>query len=296
MFWALLFTGACMVIELVGGIVASSLTLLADAAHMLTDCASLAMSYAAVRAALRPASARMNYGHHRWQVLAAFVNGNALMVLAAWIVFEAGQRLFSHNEVRGGIVASIAVLGLISNFAAFMVLSRGESNLNVRGALSHVIGDMLGSGAALLAGLVIYATGWMPIDALLSAVVALLMIRSGWAITRQSAHILLQGAPDGLDQEKVSAALRAAVPQLEGIHHLHSWLLTDERPTVTLHAVLKDSSDQDHAVRAIIRELRTSFNVIHATIQVEHAGCAQADSDEAGTSGAIVAIHHAHSG
>jgi cobalt-zinc-cadmium efflux system protein len=215
----------------------------------------------------------LSYGHHRWQVLAAFVNGLALILLAAWILFAAAQRLLSSTHVNGAVVAGIAILGLATNLGAFVVLSRGESNLNVRGALAHVVGDMLGSGAALIAGLVILASGWMPIDALLSALVALLMIRSGWSIARESAHILLEGAPEGLDPEQVESALRAAVPQLEGIHHLHSWSLADEQAMVTLHATIKDGADSDQCIRDITRELQLRFNIRHATVQIEHANC-----------------------
>lgn len=273
LFWALLFTIACMVIELAGGIIAGSLALMADAAHMLTDAAALAMSYAAMRVALKPATTRLSYGHHRWQVLAAFVNGLALIVLAAWILFEAAARLLTHVHVNGAVVAGIAVLGLITNLAAFAVLSNGESNLNVRSALAHVTGDLLGSGAALLAGVVILATGWMPIDPVLSVVVAVLMIRSGLRIARESAHILIQGAPEGLDPTQVEQALRASIPQLNGIHHLHSWSLTDERLIVTLHATIKHGANSDQCIRHITRELEERFRVSHTTIQVEYEGC-----------------------
>jgi len=273
LFWALLFTGGCMVVEAVGGIFAGSLALLADAAHMLTDTASLGLSYAAMRVAMRPATNKLSYGHHRWQVLAAFVNGIALIALASWIVVEAAMRLFSSTPVDGKIVAGIAVLGLLANLGAFAVLSRGESNLNVRGALAHVIGDMLGSGAALIAGLVILATDWMPIDPILSAVVAVIMIRSGWRIALESAHILLEGTPDGLDPERVEQALRERIPQLDGIHHMHSWSLTDDRPVVTLHAKIKQGCNSDQCIKDITRELERSFNVSHATIQIEYEYC-----------------------
>jgi cobalt-zinc-cadmium efflux system protein len=273
LFWALFFTVTCTLIEAVGGIIAGSLALLTDAAHMLTDSAALAMSYAAVRAALRPATGRLSYGHHRWQVLAAFVNGMALMLLAAWIVLEALQRLWSNPQVNGTVVAGIAVLGLATNVGAFFVLSRGESNLNVRAALAHVIGDMMGSGAALMAGLIILATRWMPIDPLLSVLVAVLMIRSGWRITRESAHILLEGTPEGLDCEQVQTVLRVAVPQLKGIHHLHSWSLADEQAMVTLHATIQDGADSDQCIRDITRELELRFNIRHTTVQIERGEC-----------------------
>jgi len=280
LFWALLLTLGCTLIEAIGGLVAGSLALLADAAHMLTDAAALAMSYAAVRAALRPASDRLSYGHHRWQVLAAFTNGLALVLLAVWILAEAAQRLVTRTHVQGGLVAAIAVLGLASNLGAFLVLSRGEANLNVRGALAHVIGDMLASGAALVAGLVIMASGWMPIDALLSAFVALLMIRSGIGIARESAHILLEGAPEGLDAQRVQAALRSAVPLLEGIHHLHSWSLADRQTMVTLHATIKAGADSDQSIRDITRVLERQFKVRHATIQIERQDCVPVESCE----------------
>jgi cobalt-zinc-cadmium efflux system protein len=280
LFWALLLTLGCTLVEAAGGLVAGSLALLADAAHMLTDAAALGMSYAAVRAALKPATGRLSYGHHRWQVLAAFTNGLALILLAAWIVFAAMQRLLSSPHVQGGLVAAIAVLGLASNLGAFVVLSRGEANLNVRGALAHVIGDMLGSGAALIAGLVILATGWMPIDPLLSVLVAALMIRSGFRIARESAHILLEGAPEGLDAQRVQTALRAAVPLLEGIHHFHCWSLADQQTMVTLHATIKAGADSDHCIRQITRELEQRFNVRHATIQIEREDCAPVEACE----------------
>jgi cobalt-zinc-cadmium efflux system protein len=272
--WALLFTGGCMLIEAVGGLIAHSLALLADSAHMATDAASLALSYAAMWVAHRPATSKLSYGHHRWQVLAAFVNGLALIALAAWILFAAAMRLLlAHGQVDGRLVAAVALVGLAANLGAFLVLSRGESNLNVRGALAHVMGDMLGSGAALIAGLVILWTSWTPIDPLLSSIVAALMIRSGWRIARESAHILLEGTPDGLDEGLVEITLKASIPELEGIHHLHSWSLSDERPILTLHATLKLGSNSDQSIRNITRELHRAFNVSHATIQVEYESC-----------------------
>jgi cobalt-zinc-cadmium efflux system protein len=277
LFWALLLTGGCMIIEAVGGWIAGSLALLADSAHMLTDCASLAMSYAAVLAAARPATKTMSYGHHRWQVLAAFVNGLALIALAVWIVVEAVMRLRGGASVAGAMVAAVAALGLAVNIAAFAVLARGERNLNVRGALAHVTGDILGSLAALVAGGVIVLTGWMPIDALLSSVVALLMIVSGWRICRESAHILLEGAPVDCDAAQVERELRASVGALTGVHHLHVWSLTDDRPVMTLHAVLREGADREQVLVEIQSVLRQRFGVEHATVQIELTDCASAD-------------------
>lgn len=277
MFWALLLTGGCMFIEGIGGWIAGSLALLADSAHMLTDCASLAMSYAAVRAAARPATVSMSYGHHRWQVLAAFVNGLALLLLAAWIAIEALQRLRNGAIVQGDVVAGVAVIGLLVNIAAFVVLSRGVGNLNVRGALAHVIGDMIGSVAALIAGSVILFSGWMPADPILSLFVALIMVSSGWRIGRESAHILLEGAPANCDGELIESALSSAVPGVAGVHHLHVWSLTDERPVVTLHAVLRENTDRDRVLIDIRSTLRERFGVEHATVQIELTPCEDDD-------------------
>ena len=276
---AVLLTGGFMAVEVAGGLIAQSLALLADAAHMVTDAASLAMAFAAVRAARRPATAALTYGHHRWQVLAAFVNGLGLLLLAAWILVEAAQRLREPPQVQGGIVSVIAFIGLFVNLAAFKVLSSGERNLNVRGALAHVAGDLMGSVAALVAGGVILATGWMPIDPILSALVALLMLRSGWGIARESAHILLEGAPADVDPQQIESALRAAVPQLAGIHHLHVWSLTDNRPIMTLHAVLAENADPEQSIARIQHELETRFKVRHVTIQVERSACASTDDE-----------------
>ncbi len=272
-----------MVIEAAGGWIAGSLALLADSAHMLTDCASLAMSYAAVRAGSRPATLKMSYGHHRWQVLAAFVNGWVLLLLAAWIAVEAMQRLHDGSTVQGGVVAGVAAIGLIVNILAFAVLSRGESNLNVRGAVAHVIGDMVGSLAALIAGGVILLTGWMPVDPILSAVVALLMVISGWRIAREAAHILLEGAPANCDSERVQRELLSAVPAVSGVHHLHVWSLTDERPVMTLHAVLREGADRDRVLIEIQGALRSRFGVEHATVQIELTECGQDDCAHAST-------------
>lgn len=270
---ALLLTGGFMLAEGVGGLVAGSLALLADAAHMLTDAAALAMAFLAVRAARRPATPAMSYGHHRWQVLAAFVNGLGLLALAAWIVIEAGLRLWQPLQVQGGVVMLIAALGLAVNLIAFAILSGGEQNLNVRGALAHVLGDLLGSVAALVAGALIWWKGWMVADPLLSVFVALLMLRTGWSVARQSAHVLLEGAPEGLDESAIVAAVENGVPAVASVHHVHAWSLSDEKPVVTLHATLQADAGRDAALLAIQAVLEKRFGIQHSTIQIEESPC-----------------------
>jgi cobalt-zinc-cadmium efflux system protein len=273
LFWALLLTGGFMFAEAAGGLIAGSLALLADAAHMLTDAASLAMAFLAVRAARRPATPLMSYGHHRWQVLAAFVNGIGLLALSAWILIEALLRLWQPATVQGGMVMLIAALGLIVNLIAFAILSGGEQNLNVRGALAHVLGDLLGSTAALLAGALIWWRGWMIADPLLSAFVALVMVRNGWNVARQSAHVLLEGTPPGLDERAIIDAVETGVAAVESVHHVHAWSLSDDRPVVTLHATLRADAGRDAALIAIHHLLETRFGIEHSTIQIEENAC-----------------------
>jgi cobalt-zinc-cadmium efflux system protein len=218
-FWAMVLTGGFMGIEVVGGLVSGSLALLADAGHMLTDFAALGLAWFAFRIARRPPDQRRSYGYHRIQVLAAFVNGIVLVAVVGWILVEAVGRLLAPVEVLGGVMLAVAVGGLLVNIAAFALLHGGDrDNINLRAAAIHVLGDLLGSAAAILAAGVILGTGWMPIDPLLSVLVALLILRSSWLIIKKSAHILLEGTPDWLDVGRLRADLVAQVPGVEDVH------------------------------------------------------------------------------
>ncbi|MCB1374933.1 MAG: cation diffusion facilitator family transporter, partial [Rhodobacteraceae bacterium] len=228
-------TGGFMVVEVIGGILAGSLALVADAGHMMTDFAALAMAWLAFRVARRPADARRTYGFDRLSVLAAFVNGLALFAVAVWILIEAVRRLAEPHPVAGGLMLTVAAAGLLVNVAAFWILSRGDrGNLNLRAALLHVAGDLLGSVAAILAALVILGTGWTPIDPILSVLVAFLILYSAWNVVRESAHILLEGAPPGADPDGIAEDLRASVPEVIEVRHLHAWSISESRPMVTL--------------------------------------------------------------
>jgi cobalt-zinc-cadmium efflux system protein len=208
-------------------------------------------------------------------MLAAFVNGVALIAVVGWIAIEAVRRLLAPIEVLGGLMLVIAVLGLLANIAAFAILHGGDrENLNIRGAALHVLGDLLGSVAAIVAGAVIYTTGWTPIDPLLSVLVALLILRSAWLLVRKSAHILLEGTPDWLDIDELKTELVAAIPEIQDVHHVHAWMLTTERPLLTMHARVQGDADRDQTLRAIRRFLERDYGIGHATIQLEPAGCA----------------------
>ncbi|MBL28509.1 MAG: cation transporter [Rhodospirillaceae bacterium] len=280
--WALALTVGFMVAEVVGGILSGSLALLADAGHMLTDAAALALAWVAIRIAERPYDARRTYGYHRAQILAAFVNGVTLLVIVAWIAYEAVHRLLMPVAIEGGLMLSVAVIGLLVNCAAFLLLHGGDrENLNLRGAAVHVMGDLLGSLAAIIAAIVILATGWTPIDPMLSILVSLLVLRSAWFVIRRTTHILLEGAPDQIDTPRLKEMIATAIPEVRDIHHVHAWSLTPDRPLMTLHAVIDDGADDSQVLRRIKELLGSEFGVGHATIQIERRGCADECVDSA---------------
>ncbi|MCQ0093922.1 cation diffusion facilitator family transporter [Roseovarius sp. M141] len=264
-------TGTFMVAEVVGGVISGSLALIADAGHMLTDFASLMLAWLAFRLARRPADWKRTYGFDRFSVLAAFVNGMSLFVIAGWILWEAIQRLNDPQEVLGGVMIWVALGGLLVNILAFLVLTRGGAgeNLNVRAAALHVMGDLLGSVAALVAALVIIWTGWTPIDPILSVLVAVIILRSAWKVVAQSGHILLEGAPDGFDRRDVVADLCAEVPGLRDVRHVHAWSVTQERPMVTMVVELDAGSDATTVKTAIRERLQERHAIGHVTIEVE---------------------------
>jgi cobalt-zinc-cadmium efflux system protein len=274
---AALITGLFMFAEVAGGIVAGSLALLADAGHMLTDFASLSLAWFGFRLSRRPADWRRTYGFDRFQVLVAFANGLALFAIAGWIVYEAAMRLMTTPEVSGGIMVAVAVLGLMVNIAAFFLLQGADrENLNVRGAFIHVLGDLLGSVAALVAGAVIIFTGWTPIDPLLSILVALIILRSGWQVVNDAGHILLEGAPGELDTRAIGPDLVARIKGVEEVHHVHVWSITQSRRMVTLHAVVGKEADQQRIVKDIKAQLIERFGLDHATVEIECEECADA--------------------
>lgn len=274
-------TGVFMLAEVIGGLVSGSLALLADAGHMLIDFASLSLAWFGFKLARRPADLMRTYGFDRFSVLVAFVNGLTLFVIAGWIVLEAWHRLSEPAPVLGGIMFWVALAGLAVNLLAFWILQGGDQeNLNLRAAALHVVGDLLGSVAALVAAIVIIFTGWFPIDPILSVVVALIILRSAWSVVRQSGHILLEGSPAGLDSREVKADLEASIPAIADVHHVHAWSITQERPMITLHARVKDGAPSEALVAAIKARLRDRFGVEHATVELEHDGCADKVRDD----------------
>ncbi|MDF1846930.1 MAG: cation diffusion facilitator family transporter [Parvibaculaceae bacterium] len=272
---AMCLTAGFMVAEVIGGILSGSLALIADAGHMATDAAALFLAYIAFRLSNRPADVNQSYGYHRAETLAAFVNALTMIALVGWILFEAVQRFFEPVEILGGLMLWVAVGGLLVNVLAFWLLHSGEKeNLNMQGAAVHVLGDLLGSVAAIAAAVVILYTGWMPIDPLLSVFVALLILRSAIALARQSGHILMEGTPMGLDIEEIKKDLLNNVTGVEDVHHLHAWSLTATRDVMTLHARIAGGVNPDQVLAAINDRLRHKFQIDHATVQIETEACA----------------------
>jgi cobalt-zinc-cadmium efflux system protein len=270
----LALTAVFMVAEAVAGWLSGSLALIADATHMLSDTAALALAYAAFGIARRPSDHRRTYGYHRFEILAAFANGLALFALAAWIVVEALGRLRAPVPVLGGPMLVVAILGLAVNLVSLYLLqSSSHGNLNVRAAFVHVLGDVFGSIGAILAAVVILATGWTAIDPILSVLVAVLVLRAAWDVTRRSAHVLMEGAPEGFHADEVRADLVANVPGVADVHHVHAWALTAERPLVTLHVRLAEDAEHRSALRAIKSRLASRFGIDHSTVQVDDGEC-----------------------
>lgn len=263
-----------MVIEVIGGIISGSLALLADASHMLTDAMALTLALSAHHLSLRPATQKLNFGYRRFQVLAAFVNGLALIALMAWIIFEALRRSINPVAVDWRPMLAIAVLGLLANIVAFSLLHGADRrNLNVRGAMLHVASDLLGSIAAIVAAGVIAITDFTRIDPILSLVVAGLIGYSAFRLLRESSHILLEGAPEGLDANKIAAELTGASPEIEDVHSVKIWQLTPEHPRITLHARLKEGAASREALARMKSLLGARFGIEESTIQIEHGAC-----------------------
>jgi len=273
---ALVLTGLFMIVEVVGGILSGSLALLADAGHMLTDTMALALAAVAFQVSKRPADGRLTYGYQRFQILAAFVNGLSLLFIVGWILYEAFNRFVSPKDVLGETMLVVAVAGLVVNIIAFIVLHGGDKeNLNIRGAALHVAGDLLGSVAAIVAAVVIISTGWMAIDPILSVAVAILILKSAWLLVKRSAHVLLEGAPEWMDVDKMQEGLVDQIPEVDSIHHVHVWGMTPQDLMLTMHVRLEnDSSNPTDIIRRVKALLRQDYGIGHSTIEIETDDCA----------------------
>ena len=272
---ALVLTGAFMIVEVVGGVSSGSLALLAEAGHMLTDTMALALAAMAFHVSKRPPDGKLTFGYQRFQILAAFVNGISLLAIVGWILFEAINRFLNPNEILGETMLVVAAAGLLVNMISFAVLHTGDQeNLNIRGAALHVAGDLLGSVAAIVAAVVIIYTGWMPIDPILSVAVAILILKSAWALVKRSARILLEGAPEWLDVQAMQERVVAGVPGVGEIHHVHIWGLTPQELMLTMHMSVVDGvASQSDVVRDTKKFMKDEYGIGHSTIEVDVDGC-----------------------
>ena len=273
---ALVITGLFMIVEVIGGILSGSLALLADAGHMLTDTMALALAAVAFKVSRRPADTRLTYGYQRFQILAAFVNGLSLLLIVGWILYEAIQRFITPQEVMGRTMLIVAAAGLVVNIVSFAVLHGGDrDNLNIRGAALHVAGDLLGSVAAIVAAIVIIYTGWMQIDPILSIAVAMLILKSAWALVKRSAHVLLEGAPEWLDIDAMQEHIIGGVPEVTGIHHVHVWGMTPQDLMLTMHICVRDEPrNPTDIIRRVKHSLKDEYGIGHSTIEIETEECA----------------------
>jgi cobalt-zinc-cadmium efflux system protein len=260
-----------MAIEVAVGILASSLALLSDAGHMLTDAGAIAFALIAIRLAARPPQGDFTFGLKRAEILAAQLNGAALLILGLWIVYEAITRLASPPDTAGGAVLAVAILGIGVNLVATLVLAGADRrSLNIEGAYQHIFTDLMAFIATAIAGAVILVTGFDRADGIAALFVAAIMFRSAYGLLRDSGRILLEAAPAGLDPEQIGRAMVAS-PEVENVHDLHLWEVTSGFPALSAHVLVREEADC-HAERTRLEAmLRERFDIDHVTLQVEHA-------------------------
>ncbi len=263
----MILTTLFAVIEAIGGWISGSLALMADAVHMFSDVAALALAALAQCIALRPAHAGMTYGYGRAQVLAAQINGLALLFVAGWIGWVAVERLSAPPQVEGGLMLGIAVAGLLVNIVILRWL-HGVHDINTRAAYWHVLGDLLGSVAAVTAGVVIVSTGWMPIDPLLSFIVAGILVWGGWRLVRDTTLQLMEGVPTGIEMEEVRRCM-LGVDEVDDVHHVHIWTLPDGRLALSAHVHIDHMQAWPKMLPALLSALDAA-GISHATLQPEN--------------------------
>jgi cobalt-zinc-cadmium efflux system protein len=263
---------AFMVVEVAAGVIAHSLALLSDAGHMLTDAAAIGFSLFALRLAARPAKGAMTFGLKRVEILSAQANGVTLLILAAFIAYEAIRRLFNPPQVRGGLMLAVAIAGVLVNLAAIWMLSRANRrSLNVEGSYQHILTDLYGFIGTAIAAAIILLGGFERADPIVSLLIAALMTRSGLSLVRDSGRIFLEAAPRGLDPQTVGETL-VSQPGVVEVHDLHVWEITSGFPALSAHVLVAAESDCHAARRDMEALLRERFGLDHTTLQVDHAG------------------------
>jgi cobalt-zinc-cadmium efflux system protein len=261
-----------MCVEVAVGIAVSSLALLSDAAHMLTDAGALALSLVAIRLARKPAAGAMTYGLKRSEILAAAVNGSTLLVLGLLIVYEGVRRLIEPPQVEGAPVLIVAIVGVIVNLAATVILARANRrSLNVEGAYQHILTDLIAFIATAIAGAVILVTGFERADGIAALFVAAIMLRAAYGLLRESGRVFLEASPRGLDPQEIGRRM-AGQPGIAEVHDLHIWEVTSGFPALSAHVLVGREADCHAARRGLERLLHDDFAIEHTTLQVDHEG------------------------
>jgi cobalt-zinc-cadmium efflux system protein len=277
--FAFALTLLMLVAEAIGGFVSGSLALLADAGHMLVDAGALMFAWLGAHYARRPPDARRTFGYARLEVLVGYSNSLMQFVLVAWITSEAVMRFADPVPILSGIMLAVAVAGLLVNAIVLGALSHGH-DINTASARLHVLGDLFGSLGAICAALLVRQFGWLRADAVVSVLVSLLILGSAWRLLRRSAHILLEGTPEGMDADIVGDTVEREATGVHDVHHVHIWQLAGGSHVATLHARAQEGYAPDQVILAIQTVLRERFSVNHATVQLETAHCDQAGCRE----------------
>ena len=266
--WALALTALFFVAEVVGGVVSNSLALLADAGHMFTDVGALALSLFVAWFSRQPAAPEKTYGYLRWEILAALLNGAALLLVSGLIVWEAIGRLQSPEAVSSGLMLAVAFGGLVVNAASAAILHPVHGHtLNARGAYLHVLGDLLGSVGTVIAAIVVRSTGWLAADPIASIVVTLLVVRSAWRLVREAVDVLLEATPAHISLGRVREGLQA-IGGIESVHDLHVWTVTSGMVAMSAHAVVREPGENQKVLEAAVAAMQR-LGISHVTLQVE---------------------------
>jgi len=270
LFWAFLLIATFMVVEVIGGVITNSLALLSDAGHMLSDAAALGLSLFAMKLGERKATQSKTYGYKRFEIIAAALNGLTLIIISIYIFVEAYHRFTDPPQVQSMGMLTISVIGLIVNIIAAWILMSGDKdeNLNVRSAFLHVLGDMLGSVGAITAALLIYFFDWGLADPIASVAVAILIIISGWRVTKESFHVLMEGTPEQIDVNEVKDEIMK-IPEVKDMHDVHIWSITSGVLMLSGHIAVKGEGAHDRVLHKAQKLLHDRFGIDHSTLQVE---------------------------
>lgn len=276
--WSTAATLLFVILETAAGFQSHSLSLLSDAAHNFTDALALLLAAVAVRYQAKPPDETKTFGYHRAGVLAAFVNALTLILIAGFIFWEAWTRLLNPEPVSDRIMLVVAALGVLLNGAVMLSLRRGRSDINIRAAYIHMLGDAAGAVAIILGALLIRYTGWVRIDPILSVLLGVMIVWTAWDITRESLNVLLEGMPRGMSLQAITAAIRG-VPDVVDVHDLHIWSLGSDAHALSCHVLIEDMPpSESNAILKRINEVVCAQNIHHTTVQFEHVRCALSDT------------------